>query len=198
MLFLCSPGDEAEIDACRATGRETVICPFERTDGDYARKINHGVSITDEEWLFHAADDLTFHEGWLDHALLAAAATGASVIGTQDLGNRLVLKGAHSTHSLVSREYVERVGTVDRKGVMLHEGYRHNFVDTELVMMATYLGEWAFAEHSVVEHLHPHWNKGEMDATYELGLDGFGADRRLFMRRTRLLKRRAVGWRRRG
>ena len=191
LVFLCSPGDEEEIAACRAvTTAQTVVVPFEREPGDYARKINYGISITDEEWVFQGADDLRFHDGWLEAALRTAERMNAApgVIGTQDLGNRLVKYGKHSTHSLVSRAYIEEMGTADGPGLM-HEGYHHNFVDTEMVETAGYRRRWAFAKNAVVEHLHPHWNKGEMDATYDLGLGEFRADQLRFFERRPLWRK---------
>lgn len=181
LVFLCSPGDDDEIAACRVVA-ETVVVPFEQGPGDYARKINYGIEITDEEWVFQAADDLDFHPGWLTEAVRVATRTSARLIGTQDLGNRLVKFGKHSTHSLVHRSYVEEQGTIDGGG-LLHEGYRHNFVDTEMVETAMHRREWAFAKPSVVEHLHPHWRKGEMDDTYELGLSEFKVDQQRFFER---------------
>jgi hypothetical protein len=191
LVFLCSPGDEEEIAACRScTSAETVVVPFEREPGDYARKINYGLTITDEPWIFQGADDLTFHEGWLEAALRTAERMNGppGVIGTQDLGNRLVKFGKHSTHSLVSRAYVEEHGTVDGDGLM-HEGYVHNFVDTEMVETAMYRRAWAFSKLAVVEHLHPHWHKGEMDGTYEMGLAEFRADQLRFFERRKLWRK---------
>jgi hypothetical protein len=193
LIFLCTPGDDAEIKACRKVRWATTeVVPFARGPGDYARKINYGVTITDEPWLFHGADDLRFHEAWLERAMETAAA-GFSVVGTNDLGNRSVLSGRHSTHSLVARSYIEEVGTVDEPGKMLHEGYRHNFCDTELVQAAQLRGQFKSAHRAVVEHLHPHWRKADMDATYQLGLADFAHDARLFhWRRQRVWGKQAV------
>lgn len=205
LVFLCSPGDTDEIKACQKVKHATtIVVPFPRENGDYARKINYGVRYTDEPWLFQGADDLSFHDDWLEHALRRAEAATARVIGTNDLGNRFVMSGRHSTHSLVARSYVEEHGTVDEPGKMLHEGYRHNFCDTELVQAAMAKREWSFCRSSVVEHLHPHWKKADMDSTYELGLGDFAADQKLFRSRQRLWTSRRArssggqAWRRRG
>lgn len=190
IVFLCSPGDDAEIEACRKVRRaETIIVPFEREPGDYARKINYGVEAAESEWIFQGADDLSFHPRWLEEALHAASRTNQRVIGTQDLGNRLVKVGRHSTHSLVHRSYVRELGTVDEPGKLLHEGYRHNFCDTEMIETADARGEFRFTHGAVVEHLHPHWQKGEEDATYILGLSDFKIDQRLFLSRRKLWAR---------
>lgn len=193
LVFLCSPGDDAEIAACRKVrGATTIIVPFERGPGDYARKINYGIANTSSDLIFQGADDLRFHPDWLQHAeRVLGRGREIGVVGTQDLGNRLVKFGRHSTHSLVTRAYVER-GTVDEPGKLMHEGYCHNFVDTEMVETAMHRRAWAFAKLSVVEHLHPHWpdgkggQKGEMDATYELGLGDFRTDQLRFFARRKL------------
>lgn len=196
-LFLVSPGDRLELRACRAVGAaraEVALCPFERTDGDYARKTNHGFSLTEAPWIFQGADDLRFEDTWDLRALAAAERDpDARVIGTNDLGNPAVQRGRLSTHSLVSREYVDTVGgSLDGPGVVLHEGYRHNFVDEELIGLARARRVFAFARDAIVEHLHPRWDKGAMDTTYELGLEGFHDDSLLFRQR----QRRMLGSRR--
>lgn len=192
IVFLCSPGDDAEIKACRKVKKaETIVVPFDRAPGDYSRKVNYGVSATEEPWLFQGADDLRFHSEWLSEALRAALdGTGRRVVGTNDLGNRLVVRGRHSTHSLVHRSYIEEVGTGDEPGKLLHEGYHHNFCDTELIQGAMWRHEYVHAAGAIVEHLHPHWKKGDMDATYRLGLSEYDTDRRLFMARRRIWRAR--------
>jgi hypothetical protein len=57
------------------------------------------------------------------------------------------------------------------------------FCDDELVGTARKRQAWAFAWHSIVEHLHPHWGKGEDDDTYARGQRTFHKDRRRFQRR---------------
>lgn len=187
LVYLLSPGDSEQLEVVRATGLDYLI--VEKQDrGDYAAKINAGVRATNEEWLLLAADDLKFHRGWADEALKVAKETGCRVIGTNDLGNRLVMAGRHSTHTLVHRDYTE-LGTIDDPSRLLHEGYHHNWVDTEFIATAKARGEFTFAKQSVVEHLHPNWRKGVMDETYRLGLSTFEQDRRLYRKRERLWKR---------
>jgi glycosyltransferase involved in cell wall biosynthesis len=187
--FLCSPGDEEEIEAAQATGVEVRVCPFEQGAGDYARKINLGYCETTEPWIFQAADDLRFHRGWDEKALRTADSSEVGVIGTNDLGNPRVRRGLLSTHSLIRRSYIDEYGaSLDGPGVVLHEGYHHNFVDAELVEIATVRRSWHFAKIAIVEHLHPHWGKGKMDATYDLGLSTYREDQRLFAERMKLIR----------
>lgn len=188
IVFIVSPDDHAEIHAVEAVLRDgdfMLGAPWPQGPGDYARKINLAVEETDEPLIFLGADDLIFHPEWLEHA--RAKARGAvGVIGTNDLGSPRVKQGRHSTHSLITREYVEKYGTIDQPGLALHEGYRHNFVDDELVNTAKVRRAWSFARLSHVEHLHPSWGKAETDPTYKLGLSGFEKDRATFNKRRRL------------
>lgn len=157
-----------------------------RMPGDYARKINHAIRLTQEPWIFLGADDLRFERGWLDIALSFAARWSKRVIGTNDLGNSEVVAGRHSTHSLVARSYVEDKGTIDQVGIALHEGYDHQFCDNEFIETAQHRGEFLHVTTCVVEHLHPHWAKGEVDSTYRLALAHTKADRTIFRNRRSL------------
>jgi glycosyltransferase involved in cell wall biosynthesis len=184
IVFLCSPGDDEEIEAAEATGERVIVTPFRQGPGDYARKINLGIERTDAPWVFQGADDLRFHAGW-DRAALAI---GAPVTGTNDLGNPLVQRGAHATHSLISREYAEEHGTIDGPGA-LHEGYHHCWVDNELVETAAARRAWRSARRAHVEHRHHIWRdrgggrKAKDDATYQRGQEGYTEDYALFVER---------------
>ena len=181
ITFLVSLDDEEEIAAIYATGQPYIRCPDHR----YAPKINLGVGLTKGEFVFLGADDLRFHPGWDMAALAMFEETDKQVVGTNDLGNSTVMAGLHATHSLVHRGYVEW-GTIDEPGVLLHEGYQHNWVDTEFVGTAMSRGEFAFARESHVEHLHPFWHKGADDEVYEKGRQSYRLDRRLYQKRRRL------------
>lgn len=187
-VFIASPDDEAELKALNKERVDyiTLDAPAER--GDYARKINAGFAACDEEFVFLAADDLTFHPGWAERALAAHMETGACVVGTNDLGNSRVTAGRHSTHTLVHRDYGE-CGTVEQTGVLLHEGYWHNYVDDEFVETAKARGTFHHATDSLVEHLHPNWGKAPDDPTYRRGQERFPEDRQLFVSRRPLWSR---------
>lgn len=154
VIFCCSPGDTLVHKAVDATGRRRLDVAWVGR-GDYARKINYGYRESTEPYIFLAADDLLFHPGWWEEALAVQDRTGAGVVGTQDLCNPRVIAGEHSTHSLVTRAYADRFGTIDRPKMILHEGYQHEYVDDELVETARHRGAWAFANDAIVQHLHP-------------------------------------------
>lgn len=159
VLFICDPGDREEQDAIAMAGGE-MISP----GGNYASKINAGVRHTTEPLLFLGADDLQFHPGWFEAAACRLTDT-IGVVGTNDLCNRRVVNGEHSTHSLVARWYAE-LGTIDKPGDVLCEIYAHEFVDDEFVETAKYRRAYAHAHDSIVEHLHPQVGKAPMDDLY--------------------------------
>lgn len=183
-LFLVSPHDTDVKDKIASIGEEMYEVSYQPR-GDYARKINNGYRVSNEPFLFLGASDLKFHNGWFDNAVNKMhPETG--VVGTNDLGNPRVIRGLHSTHSLVTREYADK-GTVDEPYCLLHEGYVHEFVDDEFVETAKCRNAFVMALDSVVEHMHPAWNKGEWDKSYR------DTDRRLQMG-YKLYKRRRKSW----
>jgi len=147
--------------------------------GTFAEKVNEGYRVGDPKpWLFIVGDDVKFHAGWLDQAMETAHATGKHVIGTNDLGNPSVTSGNHATHMFIRREYVDKTGASwDGPGVVCHEGYRHWFVDNELIAAAKQVGAWAPCLLSHVEHMHPLWKKGPDDEVYRIGQEAAEADR---------------------
>lgn len=194
LVFLASPDDYDEIEACFAATRHVepgrsrlTVVDWPAGPGDYARKINHGYRLSDAPFVLLAADDLLFHAGW-DIALLETAERfDVGVVGTNDLGNQRTVNGTHSTHPLVARCYIDRLGGhVGHPGSVYFEGYDHQWVDTELVQTAIARGCYAHCPDAVIAHLHPMWGKAASDATYRKGLARGDDDRRLFESRRML------------
>lgn len=183
VLFVASRSDHRTRAELRALAADHIAVGGV---GSYAEKINAGYRATDEPVLFMAADDLHFHPGWLTEAL-GLLDDRIEVVGTNDLGNPRTIRGDHSCHNLFTRRYIrERSGVVDEPDTVLHEGYRHAFVDDEFVGTAKHREAWAFAATAVVEHLHPFFGKGDMDRTYRLGQSFNAEGRRLHRRRRHL------------
>lgn len=187
LLFVVSPGDSQEIQELENQKESYIImdASYENA-GDYARKINRGFQSIEAEWYFLGADDLRFYPRWLESAMETYNQTGNCVIGTNDLGNPRVLKGEHSTHSLVLRDYVLRCGTIDEPGKILYEGYHHNFCDDELISTAKWRDAWAFSKESIVAHYHPNWKLAQRDEIYDLGMKSFHEDQKIYDYRRRL------------
>jgi hypothetical protein len=169
--------------AWRAAGAEVITSS---SAVSFAEKVNLGYAKTSEPWLFLTGDDVRFWPGWLDHAQHMASWTSRiyDVIGTNDLGNPRVLAGEHATHLLIRRSYIDaQGGGWDGPGVLAHEGYRHWYVDDEIVTAARQRDAWVMALGSKVEHLHPAWGKADRDAVYDLGEASARADHALFIER---------------
>jgi hypothetical protein len=183
---ICDADDEATIMAWRAEGAHTLLwLPRGGRPGTFAEKVNAGYVETAEPWLFLVGDDVRFYPGWLDSAQ-AAAGDQYHVVGTNDLGNPRVLSGEHATHLLVRRKYVAGMGaSFDGPGVVAHEGYRHWFVDDEIVAAAKARGVWTPCLESVVEHLHPYYDKAPDDEVYQAGGRHADEDLALFEARVR-------------
>jgi glycosyltransferase involved in cell wall biosynthesis len=184
VLFIPDSTDEEEIAALEEAKADYLAVD---PPASWASKINAGYRATTEPWFFCGADDLDFHPEWFPRAM-AWVKPGIGVVGTNDLLNPRVMCGEHSTHSLVRRSYIDEQGTIDEDDKVLHEGYRHDAADDELVQTAMARGVYVHAFDSIVEHLHPWAGKAEMDDTYIRG--------RQFSRQgVRLLRMRSRLWR---
>lgn len=185
IVFVVSPHDaevHAELDR---VGAERITVPYEPW-GDYARKVNAGYRYTTEPLLFTGADDIEFEPGWYEQAS-SHLEDGIGVVGTNDLGNPRVIAGDHSTHSLVTRAYADRYGTIDGPGQIYHEGYWHDYCDTEMVETARYRHAYSHAHSARVRHRHPNWLPTvPVDASYLLQPQRMRAGRRVYLRRRHL------------
>jgi len=185
VLFCLTRGDAAVIAEVDRHHRERILLP-PRPKGDWAHKINTGVRVTDQPLIFTGADDLEFLPGWYD-AATARLGPGIGVVGTNDLGSPRVMAGDHATHLLVTRDYVEKFGTIDEPGKVLHEGYWHEFTDDECIETAKYRNAWAHAADSHVRHRHPNWDASvSVDPMYGQQRARMAYGRPIFQRRRRL------------
>lgn len=189
---ICQDDDDDARKAWDAAGATIVDVPAELVS--FAAKVNAGYQATGEPWMFVTGSDVRFHPGWLDHAQHVGDLYGAGIVGTNDLGNPAVMAGYHATHFLVRREYADEYGcSWDGPGRICHEGYRHWFVDNEIVAAAQQRGAWQMALGSIVEHLHPVWGKAANDEVYELGQSAAAKDQKLWeWRRERYSRVRAA------
>lgn len=170
---------EAAVQADSSRVRSKLCRRLPMQAGDYATKINTGVALTSEPFLFFGADDIRFHPGWFEAAATLmsddvwSCHRAVGVVGTNDMGpwrpnspsRDAVSAGEHATHCLVARWYTE-FGSIDNPTQVLHPGYPHEFCDDEFTATARHRGAWGYADDSHVEHLHPHLGKGESDSIY--------------------------------
>jgi hypothetical protein len=182
-VYAVATDDDAETWSAWIVAQANVLSSPRTT---FPEKVNYAFIATAEPWLFLTGDDVAFHPGWAEELLRVAAETDAQVVGSNDLANPRSEDGSHSPHVLISREYIaERGASWDGPGIVAHEGYRHMFVDDEIVTVAKQRGVFAFARDAVVEHLHPVVDKAEVDATYRLGWSYAEVDKSRFAERMR-------------
>ena len=184
-VFIIEREDEASHQAALELGDIEVM--FNQRSRSYAGAINTAIGMNrwrpEPLWYFLGADDLLFHDGWLDQMI--DLIPQFDVVGTNDLGNPEVMSGIHSTHSLVRKTYAEN-GCLTEPGFALCEQYEHNWCDTEFIETAKARNVFAPCLASVVEHRHWAWHKAKMDATYEKGMRTEASDRALFQERRHL------------
>ena len=150
----------------------------------FADKVNEAVQHVNTSRLFIVGDDVRFHRGWYDEALQVAKSQRCDVVGTNDLFNPRVLAGEHATHMLISTDYVlEQGASWDGPGKVCHGGYRHWFVDDEIVTVAKQRNTFTVALGSIVEHLHPLAGKADDDEVYRKGQRHAEKDKVLFFTR---------------
>lgn len=178
VVFVIEEHDTASAEAVEALGLEPVY--NEQTE-NYAGAVNTAYGVSEAEYLFAAADDLVFHDGWDEHCL-SHMDGWIKVVGTNDLLNPYVLNGSHATHYLVDRWYLDEVGGVvdSGPGSFLAECYDHNFTDTEFIGTAKMRARFHPCLEAIVEHLHPLAGKSEFDDTYQRSVRGFDDDEALY------------------
>ena len=154
----------------------------------YPHAVNAGIEGSEEPLIAIVNDDVKFHDGWWE-GLQKVLTPVISVIASNDLSPHTA-SGDACTMPIVKRDYIElHGGAWGEPGVAMHEGYWHNFSETELFDLARYRGVAVFAPECVIEHLHPDWEKGEIDDTYRAGSKRYGGwehDQALYVERAQL------------
>lgn len=149
----------------------------------YAGAINTAYRQTSQRYLFAGADDVLFYAGW-DRALELMDGW-FTVVGTNDQLNVYVLAGSHATHYFVDRTYLDEIGGVvdEGPGSFLHEGYTHQYVDTEFIGTAKMRARFRPCFTSIVEHVHAYSQKeyrAAPDSTTAKAFEHADEDSRLY------------------
>lgn len=193
LRFICSPGDTAEQKAVAHAHIDNSQVDYRICNGGtWPHKINYGAATFPADWYLCAADDIRFTEGWWDATAALRDDPRVGVIGTNDSatgrGNPRVAAGIHTCHPLIRGSYIRDQGTIDQRGIAVHPGYAHWYVDDELVWTAKQRGAWGYCREAVIEHLHPYWRPDQVpwDATYAAGEANALADGKLFQSRAHL------------
>lgn len=158
---------------------DALLVINERTE-NYAGAVNTAYDHSAADFLFCGADDLEFHPHW-DAECFKVLDNWVMVAGTNDLLNPYVMRGAHSTHSLVDRRYLDEIGGVVDvgPGSFLPECYDHNFTDTEFIGTAKMRARFQPCLTSIVEHHHV-LKGAPADATHERSVRKFLDDEALY------------------
>jgi glycosyltransferase involved in cell wall biosynthesis len=175
--------EQHDVDTLRAIGLAGGNYIINKRAPSYAGAVNTALEQTTEPYLFVSADDFFYHPGWLEPLLLQSKTHG--LCASNDLHNQDVQAGELATCFLITREYAQ-VACIDEPGVMLHEGYTHNFVDAEVSETAIMRGQFCYCPESKVEHQHYLWGLAVKDATYDKTLVHHAQDEALFLERRKL------------
>ena len=178
--FIIEEHDIATAEAIEAAGANKIV---NARVASYAGAINTAIHQTTEPYILLASDDLIFHPNWLPP--LVELAKDFGLVGTNDLYNPDVLASHHATHYLITREYANQ-GSIDDPDAFLHEGYIHNYTDTEAIATAAYRKQWTPCLESVLEHRHWVWGLASQDETYNKGTTTSNQDASLFNSRRHL------------
>jgi hypothetical protein len=165
IVFIVEEDDEASLKMAVTLDAITLINQRVRS---FAGAINTAVRTLPHNYFFGGSDDFLFHPNWLPPLIDLSENFG--MVGPEDLGNPSVRAGQLAVSYLISRRYISKACVGYPKN-LLYEGYIHNYTDTELTETAIYNGEYIFCPDSIVEHMHPSFNKSEIDETYKLSFD---------------------------
>ena len=182
LVFVLDHADMASREAVKAAPSARYLL----ANGTYPQKINAGYRGTNDPLVLPTADDVVFHPGWYEAAAASFRDPVVQVVGTLDL-SPATEDGSHATMPILRRSYCENPGAAWREtGTVFHEGYHHNYCETETWQLALNRGAARFVRESVIEHCHPAWGKREIDATDRKGNHvHIDADRDRFHRRQR-------------
>lgn len=157
LLFVVDWDDPRTQKVARGLGK--VMLMYSRAG--YCCAVNVGIAASKEPFVLVASDDCKPHKGWFERAKAYMSET-VGFVSLNDLGNPHVMAGAHATFPLVARWYADL-------GPLYDESYHHNGCDADASFRAKERGAFAYAPDAIIEHLHPSWNKNEIDATYAEG-----------------------------
>lgn len=181
-IYFCVSDDESkrELDALG----EWYLDDSDSDDRRYVTRMNKLVRhIGDEETVFFGSDDVFHHLRWYEHAK-SVMNQGYHLVVVNDMHNQ------NGTAALIHRDHIAHA-VFDSPGDVFHAGYVHNFADNEQFYTAYLMGEYAKANASFVEHLHPVWGEANAlpwDDTYHGARKGWDHDLALYETRSKLIE----------
>lgn len=181
-LFVVHESDIDSLNEVKRLGAKYVV---DKQLPSGVNASNCGYWAVKTNWFVLSQDDIIFHKGWLDNALKHIS-KGIKVVGLYD-GYPYHLQSQHSVAWLINKNYVQRNSlSIGHKNVLFNPDYKKNYADNELNDTAKFRGVWAYASDSLAEHIHPGFNKSQMDSTYQMNEKFLGEDRGLYNSRIHL------------
>ena len=173
------------VDGDEATAESLADLPIERIFSAERRGAIHGWNaavrhVPDADAYVLAADDVLFHDGWLEAALAALRRlpNADGVVGLNDLGVGNKYRD-FAPHYLMTRGFMARY----HGGVLAIPAYTHYACDMETAERAQWAGRFVYAEGAVVEHMAYYEGKAPVDDVYRAADSTRAMDRLLFLRR---------------
>lgn len=174
IVVVADIGDDKTASVAENLGCELVIS--DRPDGP-VHCWNIGAAAASGDAFVLGADDLKFHEGWLEAALYGLAGLGfVGLVAFNDLSPQA---GKLATHYLISKSYAAN----EWGGVIAIPSYYQHFIDTEATMRAKRDECFYYAEDAVVEHMHWMWDKADNDEIYKRGQEHYSEGENTFNKR---------------
>ena len=149
-----------------------VTMPQTYVDGHPQQKYQAGYDASDREWVITGADDITFHNGWLD-ALIQHPNKG--FIGLFDSFHKHGL----ATLYAVSKEYTSKV----MNGRLGLPWYYTWFADVEWCHRARLAKVFTVCEQAGFDHHHYVYGTGKRDRIAKMSAQWHGQDSRTFKAR---------------
>jgi hypothetical protein len=127
-------------------------------------------------WHVLGADDIVWHEGWLDEAVRIARLGNVEVIGFNDLQTNI---DDYAPHYMVFWSFLD----IYQDGYFIPPEYKTWWFDREICERAKAIDAYAPAWNAVLEHRHPDWKTAPMDDTYKLAWPYHDQDKATYLER---------------
>jgi hypothetical protein len=181
VLFLPDRDDFESISILNELGYNYLISKPSEKFGvqTYASKINYAFLNSNLEFFMYAADDVIPQPGWFTILLNEFKKNpNVGVVVPNDNLTLAVQEGRGAPHAVIRREYVNKFNgaSFPGSGIVMHEGYRHAFCDTELMEVAKKRKAFLYVPESVVVHDRPGLSEKNVDEVYKLGLQSWNED----------------------
>jgi len=181
IVFLPDESDVASISLLDELGYNYLISPKSNKFGiqTYASKINYAFLNSNLEFFMYSADDVIPQPGWFSVLLNEFRNNkNLGVLVPNDNLTLAVQEGRGAPHAVVRRNYVNKFkgASFPGSGILMHDGYRHAFCDTELMETAKKRNAFLYVPESVVVHDRPPLGDENNDEVYNLGLKTWKED----------------------